>query len=496
MSVKAKLSLVIGVLSLFILILAVRDLMGNMERVNALDLVEQIDEVSIKLLKAQGSSAVERGTTNGFLGNPAAAKDATISTAKAKRGEAKQALQDAMDLIRRYGFTESSAVRSALGVVETSQSTVDGLRTAADGAFASRSLDGTGDLSSVWFGTTSAAIVDMHKLQQSIEALIPKVASTKIVDTFVVRVATWEMSEHSGRIRGFFAKLISQGAPLNPQAALIQGQNNGHVETGWDTVQGYYPIMPPRIQRAIESIETVFFGEYEPVRKSIILAATSGQPYPMESSEWFAAATKGIAAVLAAQVEISEGLKDLIHEDRNAATTDVFISAVILVAALIIAGFSMFVVFGRIAQPLSHMTEVLSALADGEADVHLADNSGNDEIGKMSRAVHALRGTVVDAFQKGQMLEQLSANVMMASLPDFEITYVNAASKRLLERIEDYLPVPANQVAGQSIDIFHKNPGHVQSLLRDPGNLPYTTRIAIGPEHIQLSLSPIRDRKG
>ena len=65
------------------------------------------------------------------------------------------------------------------------------------------------------------------------------------------------------------------------------------------------------------------------------------------------------------------------------------------------------------------------------------------------------------------MMEQAPINVMFADR-EFKIRYVNPASVKTLKTLEHLLPIKADQLVGQSIDIFHKRPEHQRKLLADP----------------------------
>jgi methyl-accepting chemotaxis protein len=54
-----------------------------------------------------------------------------------------------------------------------------------------------------------------------------------------------------------------------------------------------------------------------------------------------------------------------------------------------------------------------------------------------------------------QMLDNMPINIMMCD-SDFNITYVNKTSVKTLAPLQQYLPIPADQIVGKSIDIFHK----------------------------------------
>ncbi|MFO0569033.1 MAG: methyl-accepting chemotaxis protein [Polyangiaceae bacterium] len=93
------------------------------------------------------------------------------------------------------------------------------------------------------------------------------------------------------------------------------------------------------------------------------------------------------------------------------------------------------------------------------------------------------------------MMENLPINVMYCDL-DLVLRYVNPASQRTLERLQQYLPVRVDQLVGTCIDRMHKRPEHQRQLLRDPKNLPHRAQIQVGPETLDLLVSAVRDHNG
>jgi methyl-accepting chemotaxis protein len=94
-----------------------------------------------------------------------------------------------------------------------------------------------------------------------------------------------------------------------------------------------------------------------------------------------------------------------------------------------------------------------------------------------------------------RMIENAPLNMMYCDL-DLKIQYVNPASQKTLKRLEQYLPVKADEMIGKSIDIFHRNPEHQRRLLADPRNLPHEAVIRLGPESLNLLVTAILDQHG
>lgn len=95
-----------------------------------------------------------------------------------------------------------------------------------------------------------------------------------------------------------------------------------------------------------------------------------------------------------------------------------------------------------------------------------------------------------------KMLDEMPVNVMLADKETFEITYLNKTSVETLRTIQHLLPVSADDMMGQSIDIFHKNPQHQHKILSDPNRLPFHSNIKLGDEVLRLEVSKIMDDDG
>ncbi len=92
-----------------------------------------------------------------------------------------------------------------------------------------------------------------------------------------------------------------------------------------------------------------------------------------------------------------------------------------------------------------------------------------------------------------EMLDQIPINVMLCDPKSAIITYVNSTSKSTLGKLAHLLPpgVTPENLVGQTIDVFHKNPAHQRNILSDSNNLPHQAIIQLGDEYLDLLISPI-----
>jgi methyl-accepting chemotaxis protein len=100
------------------------------------------------------------------------------------------------------------------------------------------------------------------------------------------------------------------------------------------------------------------------------------------------------------------------------------------------------------------------------------------------------------AAQLTQMVEHMPIGVMMCDAETLEINYLNKFSTETLGSLAEFLPCKPEDLMGQCIDIFHKNPAHQRKLLGDPKNLPHKAHIEVGPETLDLLVTAIHDKDG
>ncbi|VTT97880.1 chemotaxis protein : Methyl-accepting chemotaxis protein OS=Pseudoalteromonas sp. BSi20429 GN=mcp PE=4 SV=1: 4HB_MCP_1: HAMP: PAS_9: PAS_8: MCPsignal [Gemmataceae bacterium] len=121
-----------------------------------------------------------------------------------------------------------------------------------------------------------------------------------------------------------------------------------------------------------------------------------------------------------------------------------------------------------------------------------------DATGKVQKVVEfasditAEKAAQIESARTKSMLDSAPINVMFADR-EFKIRYANAATTQTLKTLEKHLPIRPEDLLGQSIDVFHKRPEHQRRLVGDPKNLPHRAQIGVGPETLELNISPVFD---
>ena len=180
------------------------------------------------------------------------------------------------------------------------------------------------------------------------------------------------------------------------------------------------------------------------------------------------AAAAAVGGLLALQAGQSAGLPILV------------LSGVAMVVGSVAAA-----VIGRdLSRATRTLGVALNRLADGDTDIDIALPPGrHDELGVMAAATRRLRDTAVIDRRTARAVDAVNGNIMITD-SDLKIVYANPAVLRTLAAAEadirKELPhFSAANVIGNSIDIFHRNPGHQRRILENlSGN--HLAKIKVG----------------
>ena len=113
----------------------------------------------------------------------------------------------------------------------------------------------------------------------------------------------------------------------------------------------------------------------------------------------------------------------------------------------------------------------------------------------MAWMIAYLRGKLQASVVFERLASNAPVNIMMTDL-DLKVTYANRQSIETLKKIEYAMPCKAEDIMGQCIDMFHKNPGRIRQLLADPANLPHTATIQVGNDWMRQTVVAVCDESG
>ncbi|MGD0736604.1 MAG: methyl-accepting chemotaxis protein [Terracidiphilus sp.] len=97
-------------------------------------------------------------------------------------------------------------------------------------------------------------------------------------------------------------------------------------------------------------------------------------------------------------------------------------------------------------------------------------------------------------------LDALPCNAMFCD-KDLILRYLNRSSRKTLQTLQQYLPVPVDQIVGKSIHVFHKSPPNIDMILgagqhKGAHHLPHKATIPLGPMKLDLQIEQMIDGRG
>ena len=169
-----------------------------------------------------------------------------------------------------------------------------------------------------------------------------------------------------------------------------------------------------------------------------------------------------------------------------------------LAGAALVASIVLAVLIGRsVARPLNRVASALDRLATGDAATPMPDTARHDEVGRIARSAEGLRAVVGQAFEQGQILEQLPVAVLRADRADgMRVSYANARAKEVMATLEPTLGVGADALVGTQAERLHPEPARQRAMLDDKAILPTRERIVVGREVLDQVASRVVDQSG
>jgi len=399
MSIRSKLFSITGLLCAIVVIFV--GLYGKtaLDERSSLQQASAINAISDQYLAAAAAWAVERGTANSVINNPAKASEPQRQAIKAQRQIGDAAIAQAGVLLGLMANPPTAATEKYQRV-EEQRAPFGALRSKVDDA---HSVDG--QLVGAWFPAATALIAEVQGARMAIERALPRSLPGTLRGLFELKGLLATMSEAAGRERGGVAGIIASGKPLSGAQYLAQGENRGEIELSWTRLAALSGGLDGDLGKAIEALRQDYFEDFQQTRASIYSASLAGAAYPMPATEWFALASAAINRIIAAQQVATDFANHEIAIANHAAGLQLMVAISIAAVVAGIGLVSMWLIRSQIAGPIVQMSGAMRALADGDLETDVPGVHRHDEIGEMAGAVKIFKDTAVAKQQLEQAQE-------------------------------------------------------------------------------------------
>jgi len=166
----------------------------------------------------------------------------------------------------------------------------------------------------------------------------------------------------------------------------------------------------------------------------------------------------------------------------------------IMFLVFVLVGLAVWWIARSVSGPISLVATSMDALERGDVIPVYGDEGG--EIGEMLESLAIFQEQSAEATMLKRVVEASPQATMIADAKDLTVRYMNPSAKALFRQIESFLPCSVDDIIGQCIDIFHKDPAHQRKILSQRSNLPTTGSFMAAGHQIEFSAHAIDNHKG
>ena len=348
-----------------------------------------INQLSNELLTSAGSWAVERGTSATVLGNPSASAGKQGDTIRARRERADTAFQNALAIL---ADDPGLAAADGVNAMRSAYDAVQRLRPRMDAVLAAKSIGDDQELRKVWFSTITNLIMSSAAVRTDAEHHLSGSVEPIIVEAFVIRGASWEASEYAGRERGFMSGRIANGAQLTSRQVRLMANYQGRIDEAWSIVKSGVNAFSPAFAGAVAEVDNTFFGTFVKLRETVFDLALDASPnYPVSGQGWFDASTAGIAKILEAQSIAASEIRVMVDDHVQEALVGLIVQIALFFVSIGIMLFAWIYLGRAVVGPITRLIGTMGELASGNLDAFVDKIEGQDEIGRMGKAVYTFK---------------------------------------------------------------------------------------------------------
>ena len=364
------------------------------------------NEVESLLLTGAEHWALERGLAHFGLHKLGAVPSEIIHAVSEHRASADRAYREALRLLTTTGISHPGAsliaeIEQRYNAVAETRKKVDFLITQPFGPRWSYDYGVKPQdhpliaVIDAWFPSVTALISTAQRLGSAVPHRA-RVAVRDIEALQDLKHAAWSMREFAERDRALIAALIATADPLINEDTEKLFVYRGRLEQAWMSVKAYAgrPDASAAVASRIQRVQQSYFTAFEAVRRPIIGSVRDGTAYPTSAEDWYRQSGTAMESPRQLGATVETVARDLTLERVTDAERRLMLVSTILIFSVLLAGFSIWVVVGRVVRPLHRITLAMMALSSGDATIAVPETAQKGEIRAMARSVRFFKETI------------------------------------------------------------------------------------------------------
>lgn len=374
---------IVSALFLMVLGFVIVGVVSSFDAKRQADDVLSATRVTRDVFEALQATRLERGTTRSALGAEDTASDSVVASIAKKRIQAAPAYEKlfaacaSLDCSRRVAIAD---LRSAVDKLNAVRLDVDA---ALKSPLAMRSATIRDD----WTATVTDVITMLELMSADLGTQV-RMTDPVIAEQIAIKDLGYVVRAAAGNERNLMVDVIQTGA-LSPDMIAKLGSQRGQIDGAWPLLNemAARPGEPAAVVAAVEEAQKVYFDDVMKQRDAIEAAIARGEPSPVKSADWVKITNASFEKLVNVPLAALDAAISHAQAAALAARDALILNIGLLVLALAIGIFGVFMIRGRVVRPVQRLTVVMGDLARGlwETEVPFAEQG--DEVGRMARAV-------------------------------------------------------------------------------------------------------------
>jgi methyl-accepting chemotaxis protein len=386
LSASALLKSVIAVMAGAVMLILAFGALEAWRELRTASRLAMLAEASAHTFRAMHNLRFDKSFTVRALIGEGMIEPAALKQINDARAAVQPALQAGVAVLRNVDFTDRDRL---LPQFENAIAAYSGLAKEASSDFQKAKTERKAALPKQFDTAAGDLLAMLTKISSAVAA------SAKQADPFVDRMmnlrdAAWMLRRDGGDTSILVSNALMRKERLPEAAVRNYYKLIGRNDAAWETLDEVRSGagLPPALSAAIDKAKTaVFAAEFIAKRDGIVATYARGETTPMTPHQWTLETVPRLTLLTDVAEAALDAAKEHAQEQVTAAQWSLGLRVIILVAAVLLAAFSMVVVSRRVIRPLQAIQDAMMKVAAGDLAAEVPFTERGAEVGALAKAL-------------------------------------------------------------------------------------------------------------
>jgi methyl-accepting chemotaxis protein len=371
--------------------------------------IANIADASANAFKAMHNLRTDRATTNRSLGANDPIDREQETYLRKIRDSQMPAMRKAAEILAEVDFADKKTLLPELTRVTQTLTT---MQAEFWDAVAKPKAARRAALANEYMDTATTALQALEKISNQLAAAVHH--SDPVVDQLlVIKSMAWLLRNTAGEASLIVSNSINAGKAA-PDVRMTYTKFVGGIDAAWSALENAASgaQLPADVAAAIAAAKPAFFDQqYVALRDRLLNAVLAGEKAELTPVQWAPITVERMGSAVVVAEKSLEAAKDRGVILNHAALRELVVELCLLVAAIVIAAFSVIVVTRHVINPLHAVRDAMLKVASGNLSVDVPFAVRKDEIGALAGALGTFKQSAVEKMRiEGEQRERHTRN--------------------------------------------------------------------------------------